>query len=306
STGAITRSTWSPRGQLPPLLVPSWPYSTEQPPFSWNGLSFLDWKPDTRQSLSLLLSMNWIMSLTHSDTGFRAMLASARSCSTIFFCWAMDDIFGRTVEKVVALLSVAMTTVQEAAISGVLPQQPQVCTEFIGSQGWRDDSFCFTSPFYPAQYPNNTDCIKVIQECQLRYRIHSGRQQLLTSSKQFGSILAPSAQKDAAVECTADFSALPQGSKDFQPVCDNLADWTLMAATRRLVVRLDCQESGHSLRRLLQLAVTRLSLPVRHGIRLRRRSLHRLETAVQRYAKLSGRRGRRKRLSWRRGAVGDA
>uniref|UniRef100_A0A1I8IZA9 Sulfotransfer_1 domain-containing protein n=1 Tax=Macrostomum lignano TaxID=282301 RepID=A0A1I8IZA9_9PLAT len=126
---------------------------TEQPPFSWNGLSFLDWKPDTRQSLSLLLSMNWIMSLTHSDTGFRAMLASARSCSTIFFCWAMDDIFGRTVEKgwrswshlylelvrdsfclassveldfpsicltsstVVALLSVAMTTVQEAAIS---------------------------------------------------------------------------------------------------------------------------------------------------------------------------------------------
>uniref|UniRef100_A0A1I8IXF4 CUB domain-containing protein n=1 Tax=Macrostomum lignano TaxID=282301 RepID=A0A1I8IXF4_9PLAT len=303
---------------------------------------------------------------------------------------------------VVALLSVAMTTVQEAAISGVLPQQPQVCTEFIGSQGWRDDSFCFTSPFYPAQYPNNTDCIKVIQgwvgqrieldfklssfliersseclndyleirdgpfgyspplrglpdgndgrlcgewpptrhgraspdrllrssgrflwlrfrsdevirhrglrlvyrfvsaaqlraptaaaadKCQLRYRIHSGRQQLLTS-KQFGSILAPSAQKDAAVECTADFSALREDTKllvsiataqflregqchansisvydgftaadrqrkDFQPVCDNLADWTLMAATRRLVVRLTAKNLEHL--PLLQLAVT--------------------------------------------------
>uniref|UniRef100_A0A1I8IW01 CUB domain-containing protein n=1 Tax=Macrostomum lignano TaxID=282301 RepID=A0A1I8IW01_9PLAT len=282
---------------------------------------------------------------------------------------------------VVALLSVAMATVQEAAISGVLPQQPQVCTEFIGSQGWRDDSFCFTSPFYPAQYPNNTDCIKVIQgwvgqrieldfklsnfliersseclndyleirdgpfgyspplrglpdgndgpaaascgcasaptrssgtgacgwctgfvsaaqlraptaaaadKCQLRYRIHSGRQQLLTS-KQFGSILAPSAQKDAAVECTADFSALREDTKllvsiataqflregqchansisvydgftaadrqrkDFQPVCDNLADWTLMAATRRLVVRLTAKNLEHL--PLLQLAVT--------------------------------------------------
>uniref|UniRef100_A0A1I8F4F3 CUB domain-containing protein n=1 Tax=Macrostomum lignano TaxID=282301 RepID=A0A1I8F4F3_9PLAT len=300
---------------------------------------------------------------------------------------------------VVALLSVAMTTVQEAAISGVLPQQPQVCTEFIGSQGWRDDSFCFTSPFYPAQYPNNTDCIKAgwgqrieldfklssfliersseclndyleirdgpfgyspplrglpdgndgrlcgewpptrhgraspdrllrssgrflwlrfrsdevirhrglrlvyrfvsaaqlraptaaaADKCLLRYRIHSGRQQLLTS-KQFGSILAPSAQKDAAVECTADFSALREDTKllvsiataqflregqchansisvydgftaadrqrkDFQPVCDNLAGWTLMAATRRLVVRLTAKNLEHL--PLLQLAVT--------------------------------------------------
>uniref|UniRef100_A0A1I8FBL6 Transposase n=1 Tax=Macrostomum lignano TaxID=282301 RepID=A0A1I8FBL6_9PLAT len=89
-------------------------------------------------------------------------------------------------------------------------------------------------------------------ECQLRYRIHSGRQQLLTS-KQFGSILAPSAQKDAAVECTADFSALREDTKaadrqrkDFQPVCDNLADWTLMAATRRLVVRLTAKNLEHT------------------------------------------------------------
>uniref|UniRef100_A0A1I8FFX6 SAC domain-containing protein n=1 Tax=Macrostomum lignano TaxID=282301 RepID=A0A1I8FFX6_9PLAT len=116
-------------------------------------------------------------------------------------------------------------------------------------------------------------------KCQLRYRIHSGRQQLLTS-KQFGSILAPSAQKDAAVECTADFSALREDTKllvsiataqflregqchansisvydgftaadrqrkDFQPVCDNLADWTLMAATRRLVVRLTAKNLEH-------------------------------------------------------------
>uniref|UniRef100_A0A1I8F6Z6 C-type lectin domain-containing protein n=1 Tax=Macrostomum lignano TaxID=282301 RepID=A0A1I8F6Z6_9PLAT len=113
------------------------------------------------------LSMNWIMSLTHSETGFRAMLASARSCLNNLLLLAMDDIFRPNCREglVVALLSVAMATVQEARHQRVLPQQPQVCTEFIGSQGWRDDSFCFTSPFYPAQYPNNTDCIKRSSEC---------------------------------------------------------------------------------------------------------------------------------------------
>uniref|UniRef100_A0A1I8FD26 Glyco_hydro_38C domain-containing protein n=1 Tax=Macrostomum lignano TaxID=282301 RepID=A0A1I8FD26_9PLAT len=125
-------------------------------------------------------------------------------------------------------------------------------------------------------------------ECLLRYRIHSGRQQLLTS-KQFGSILAPSAQKDAAVECTADFSALREDTKllvsiataqflreapvprqldlrvrwlhsgrqaaqGLPAVCDNLAGWTLMAATRRLVVRLTAKNLEHL--PLLQLAVT--------------------------------------------------
>uniref|UniRef100_A0A1I8FJV1 CUB domain-containing protein n=1 Tax=Macrostomum lignano TaxID=282301 RepID=A0A1I8FJV1_9PLAT len=275
----------------------------------------------------------------------------------------------------------------------VLPQQPQVCTEFIGSQGWRDDSFCFTSPFYPAQYPTtptasrlgggqrieldfklssflierSSECLndyleirdgpfgyspplrgcrmattarlcarvaadrhgraspdrllrssgrflwlrfrsdEVIRhrglrlvyrsaeafagkfgkppaaqatpglratmgKCQLRYRIHSAGSSCSPASSS-GQFLAPSAQKDAAVECTADFSALREDTKaavsiataqflregqcqrqldlrvrrlhsgrqqrkDFQPVCDNLADWTLMAATARLVVRL--------------------------------------------------------------------
>uniref|UniRef100_A0A1I8FAV7 MAM domain-containing protein n=1 Tax=Macrostomum lignano TaxID=282301 RepID=A0A1I8FAV7_9PLAT len=117
-------------------------------------------------------------------------------------------------------------------------------------------------------------------ECQLRYRIHSGRQQLLTqqavrvnsgtqrarrtlrsSALRIFRLCVRTPSSFAKASCHANsisvydgFTAADRQRKDFQPVCDNLADWTLMAATRRLVVRLTAKNLEHL--PLLQLAVT--------------------------------------------------
>uniref|UniRef100_A0A1I8FQV9 Kringle domain-containing protein n=1 Tax=Macrostomum lignano TaxID=282301 RepID=A0A1I8FQV9_9PLAT len=151
------------KGQLPPLLVPSWPYSTEQPPFSWKRI-VPSWTGNRTPGSPFLVA---VMKLDHvldaSDTGFRAMLARPAAAQQSSSAGRWTNIFGRTVEKVVALLSVAMTTVQEAAISVLRAAAARSAQSSFCSQGWRDDSFCFTSPFYRHKYPNNTDCIKVIQ-----------------------------------------------------------------------------------------------------------------------------------------------